>query len=142
KVISGDDGKNLVESIHSMFKNPINIIVYNFVDMLSHARTEMELIRELAPDEAAYRSLTYSWLEHSALLEDLKKIAQRPAKLVITTDHGTIRIKNPSKVIGDRSVNSNLRYKQGRNLNYQPRDVLAIKNPPDAFLPRVILSQA
>lgn len=142
KITNNEDGKNLVDAMHQKFQNSLNVIVYNFVDMLSHARSEMELIRELAPDEAAYRSITQSWFEHSPLFEALKKIAQKPAKLIITTDHGTIRVKNPSKVIGDRSVNSNLRYKQGKNLNYNKKEVLEIKNPGEAFLPRVNVSQA
>jgi hypothetical protein len=141
KVVNNDQGKDLVDSIHQKFNNQLNVIVYNFVDMLSHARSEMEIIKELAPDEAAYRSITKSWFEHSPLIEALKKISQKPARLIITTDHGTIRVKNPSKVIGDRSVNSNLRYKQGKNLNYQAKDVFEVKNPIDALLPRVNVSQ-
>lgn len=123
-------------------QNKLNVIVYNFVDMLSHARTEMEMIRELADDEAAYRSLTKSWFEHSPLLEALRRLAEKKVRLIITTDHGTIRVKEPVKIVGDRSVNSNLRYKQGRNLNYDKKDVFEVKNPADAFLPRVNLSQA
>ncbi len=116
--------------------NKFNVIVYNFVDMLSHARTEMEMIRELADDEAAYRSLTLSWFEHSPLLEALRKIAQKNVKMVITTDHGTIRVKEASKIIGDRNTNTNLRYKTGKNLNYEKKDVLEVRNPADAFLPK------
>ncbi len=141
KVVNNEEGKNLVDSIHQKFQNNLNVIVYNFVDMLSHARTEMEIIRELAPDERAYRSLTQSWFEHSPLLEAIIKIAQKPSRLIITTDHGTVRVKTPSKVIGDRTVNSNLRYKQGKNLNYNNKEVLEIKNPTDGFLPRVNVSQ-
>lgn len=141
KVVNNEEGRNLVDSINQKFQNPLNVIVYNFVDMLSHARTEMEIIRELAPDEAAYRSITLSWFEHSPLLEAIIKISQKPARLIITTDHGTIRVKNASKVIGDRSVNTNLRYKQGKNLNYNKKEVLEIKNPQEAFLPRVNVSQ-
>jgi len=141
KITTNEQGKDLAENVHHLFKNNLNVIVYNFVDMLSHARTEMDMIKELAPDESAYRSLTYSWFEHSPLLEIIKKIAQKNARLVITTDHGTIRVKTPSKVIGDRSVNSNLRYKQGKNLNYVAKDVFEIKNPADAFLPKVNMSQ-
>ena len=141
KITTNEQGKDLAENLHRLFKHDLNVIVYNFVDMLSHARTEMDMIKELAPDESAYRSLTYSWFEHSPLLEIIKKIAQKNARLVITTDHGTIRVKTPSKVIGDRSVNSNLRYKQGKNLNYISKDVLEIKNPSDAFLPKVNMSQ-
>jgi hypothetical protein len=109
--------------------------------MLSHARTEMEIIRELAPDESAYRSLTLSWFEHSPLLEAIVKISQKPSRLIITTDHGTIRVKTPSKVVGDRTVNSNLRYKQGKNLNYNHKEVLEIKNPAEGFLPKINVSQ-
>jgi hypothetical protein len=108
--------------------------------MLSHARTDMQVIKELAEDERAYRSITRSWFEHSPLYEALKRIAERPARVIITTDHGTIRVKEASKVIGDRNTNTNLRYKQGRNLTYEKRDVLEIRNPSDAGLPRVNVS--
>ena len=142
KITNHNEGKELVESLSNKMQNKLNVIVYNFVDMLSHARTEMEMIRELADDEAAYRSLTKSWFEHSPLLEALRRLAEKKVRLIITTDHGTIRVKEPVKIVGDRSVNSNLRYKQGRNLNYDKKDVFEVKNPADAFLPRVNLSQA
>jgi hypothetical protein len=122
--------------------NPFNAIVYNFVDMLSHARTEMEVIRELAQDEAAYRSITLSWFKHSPLLDILKTIAEKGGRAVITTDHGTVRVTQPSKVIGDRNTNTNLRYKHGRNLTYEPKDVLAIKDPSQAFLPKANVSSS
>jgi DNA-binding response OmpR family regulator len=141
KITNHNDGKSLVESIPHLMQNKLNVIVYNFVDMLSHARTEMEMIRELADDEAAYRSLTLSWFVHSPLFEALKRMAEKKVKLIITTDHGTIRVKEPTKIIGDRSVNTNLRYKQGRNLNYDKKEVFEIKNPADAMLPRQHLSQ-
>lgn len=141
KITNYAGGKELVENVHSMMQNKLNVIVYNFVDMLSHARTEMEMIRELADDEAAYRSLTLSWFEHSPLLEFLKKISDQKVKLIITTDHGTIRVKEPSKIVGDKTVNTNLRYKQGRNLNYEKKEVFEVKNPADAMLPRQHLSQ-
>ena len=140
KITNFEAGKNLVEAIPNLFQNKLNVIVYNFVDMLSHARTDMQVIRELADDEKAYRSITLSWFEHSPLLEALKRIAQKPCKLIITTDHGTIRVKEPSKIIGDRNTNTNLRYKQGKNLNYEKKDVLEIKNPADAFLPKLNVS--
>ena len=103
--------------------------------MLSHARTDMPMIRELANDEAAYRSLTLSWFEHSPLLDTLKWLSQKNVKVIITTDHGTIRVKKPSKIVGYRNTNTNLRYKQGKNLNYNSKDVFAIKNPHEAQLP-------
>jgi hypothetical protein len=116
--------------------NKLNVIVYNFVDMLSHARTEMEVIRELASDDAAYRSLTLSWFSHSPLQQIIKEIAKIKGRLFITTDHGTIKVNAPSKVIGDKNTNTNLRYKQGKSLTYEARDVFTIRNPSDAFLPR------
>lgn len=141
KITNNHEGKNLIDNIPNMMQNKFNVIVYNFVDMLSHARTEMEMIRELADDEAAYRSLTLSWFTHSPLFEALKRMAEKKVKLIITTDHGTIRVKEPVKIVGDRSVNTNLRYKQGRNLNYDKKEVFEIKNPADAMLPRQHLSQ-
>ena len=140
KILTFDQGKDLLEHANNLMHNEFNAIVFNFVDMLSHARTDMQMIRELANDDAAYRSLTLSWFEHSPLLELIKKLSQKRVKLVITTDHGTIRVKNPSKVIGDRSTNTNLRYKQGKNLNFNAKDVFLIKNPHEAKLPKVNIS--
>ncbi len=142
KILTYEQGKELVENFNNLMGNELNVIVYNFVDMLSHARTDMAMIRELANDEAAYRSLTLSWFIHSPLLDLLKKLAQKNVKLVITTDHGTIRVKHPSKVIGDRNTNTNLRYKQGKNLNFSPKEVFHIKNPHDAFLPKLHVSSS
>ena len=135
KVVNHHDGQVLVNNIHNMLGNDLNIIVYNFVDMLSHARTEMEVLKELAGDESSYRSVTKSWFEHSALHQALKKIADKKIKLVLATDHGTVRVKKPSKVIGDKQTTTNLRYKHGRNLNYEPKDVLAFRDPREAGLP-------
>ena len=104
--------------------------------MLSHARTDMAMVRELAPDEAAYRSITKSWFIHSPLLEILKKISERKARVIITTDHGTIRVKKPFKIIGDKSVNSNLRYKQGKNLGYEGDKIMSVAKPERFFLPK------
>jgi hypothetical protein len=142
KITNFQSGKKLAENLPNLMGNKFNTIVYNFVDMLSHARTEMEVIRELADDEKAYRSITVSWLEHSPLLDILKQIADRKARLIITTDHGTIRVTEPSKVIGDRNTNTNLRYKQGKNLNYEKRDVYEVRNPSDIYLPKQHVSSA
>ena len=135
KVVNHEQGKNLEDNIHNLLNNDLNVIVYNFVDMLSHARTEMEVLKELAGDESAYRSITRSWFEHSALLNALKKIADKKINLIITTDHGTIRVKRPSKVIGDRNTTTNLRYKSGKNLQYERKDVLEVRKPHEAKLP-------
>ncbi|MFZ6050834.1 T9SS response regulator signal transducer PorX [Halocola ammonii] len=140
KITNLNAGKKLSENFKNLLTNKLNVIVYNFVDMLSHKRTEMEVIKELADDESAYRSLTESWFEHSPLLEVIRKAAEENARLIITTDHGTIRVQNPSKVIGDRNTNTNLRYKAGKNLDYDKRDVFEITNPADAFLPKVNVS--
>jgi CheY-like chemotaxis protein len=142
KILNQDQGKDLNESLNNLMGNDINAIVYNFVDMLSHARTDMQMIKELANDDAAYRSITLSWFEHSPLLELIKKLSQKKVRLIITTDHGTIRVKKPSKVIGDRNTNSNLRYKQGKNLNYNAKDVFLVKNPQDAMLPKLHVSSS
>jgi CheY-like chemotaxis protein len=136
KITNFAAGKKLSENMSNLMNNKLNVIVYNFVDMLSHSRTESEMIRELADDEPAYRSLTLSWFEHSPLLEMVKFIASKKCKLVITTDHGTVHVKEPTKVVGDKSVNTNLRYKQGRALDYNAKEVFEIKNPADAFLPK------
>lgn len=142
KVLNYSAGRDLNDTIHNMLNNQLNAIVYNFVDTLSHARTEIELIKELASDESAYRSLTVSWFEHSSLLEALKRIADKKIRLIFTTDHGTIRVKTPSKIIGDRNTNTNLRYKTGKNLAFESKDVFHIRNPHDAFLPRQHVSSS
>ena len=115
--------------------NDLNVIVYNFVDMLSHARTEMEVLKELAGDETSYRSITASWFEHSPLNQALKKIADKNIKIILATDHGSVRVKTPAKVIGDKQTTTNLRYKHGRNLNYNPKEVLAFRDPKEVGLP-------
>lgn len=135
KVVNHNDGQQLVNNIHNLLNNDLNIIIYNFVDMLSHARTEMEVLKELAGDEISYRSITRSWFEHSALNQALKKIADKKINLVLATDHGSVRVKTPYKVIGDKQTTTNLRYKHGRNLNYDSKDVLAFKDPRQAGLP-------
>ena len=146
KVANLANGKKMVENLPNLMNNQLNVIVYNFVDMLSHARTEMEVIKELAGDEAAYRSLTSSWFDHSPLLAGLKRITElgktsgKKIKLIITTDHGTIRVKDPSKLIGDRNTTTNLRYKQGKSMTYERRDVYDIGNPDDIYLPKSNLS--
>jgi len=142
KVLNLSFGKRLSESISNYVQNPLNVVIYNFVDMLSHARTDIELIRELADNEAAYRSLTLSWFEHSSLLEIIKELSSKKVKIMLTTDHGSIQVTNPVKITGDRNINSNLRYKVSKVLNYDKRDVFEVKNPSDAFLPKVHLSSS
>jgi len=136
KVTNAHHAKQLNDNIHNYLHNDLTVIVYNFIDMLSHARTEMEVLKELAGDEKAYRSLTRSWFENSQLWTALQTAAERGARLFVTTDHGTIRVNTPSKVIGDRDTTTNLRYKVGKNLQYERRDVLDVRDPKEAKLPR------
>lgn len=140
KITHLDAGKRFTDDALNLLNNKLSIVVYNFVDMLSHARTEMNVMKELAEDEAAYRSITQSWFEHSPLFEALKKLAQHKIKLIITTDHGSIRVKNPVKIVGDRATSTNLRYKQGRNLNYNEQELFTIKDPAEAYLPKQNIS--
>jgi len=140
KITNIDAGRRLVDNMRNLMNNQLNVIVYNFVDMLSHARTDMKVIKELADDDSAYRSLTASWFSHSPLKDIMREIAKQKANLIITTDHGTINVNKPSRIIGDRSVNSNLRYKQGKNLNFNKNDVFVINNPNEYFLPSQNLS--
>jgi len=141
KITNLTKGKKLVDNFANLKDNDLNVVVYNFVDMLSHARTDMEVIRELADDEEAYRSLTLSWFNNSPLFEIIKKMAAQKARVIITTDHGTVRVSEPTKVIGDRNTNTNLRYKQGKNLQFDPKDSLVIDKPEEALLPRTNVSQ-
>ncbi len=140
KVYDSQYGEKLLGMIPSLCQNQLNVIVLNFVDMLSHARTESKMIRELAQSEAAYRSLTKSWFRHSSTLDLFKRIAERGGKVVLTTDHGTIRVNNPIRVIGDRNTNTNLRYKVGKNLNYNPKEIFEVRDPEKVGLPAPNLS--
>lgn len=140
KISNQRAGKKLVENYKDLLNFDLNVLVYNFVDMLSHARTEMEMIRELAYNESSYRSLVQSWFQNSYLFELLKLLSQHEIRLVITTDHGSVRVNNPLKVIGDRRTSVNLRYKQGKNLNYNPKEVFEISRPESIGLPRANVS--
>lgn len=142
KITNLNKGKKLVDNFSNLLQNDLNVVVYNFVDMLSHARTDMEVIRELADDEAAYRSLTLSWFEHSPLYDLFKLAAENKMKVLLTTDHGTIKVDDPIKVVGDRNTNSNLRYKQGKNLNYDASEVFEVRSPRDCFLPQQNMSSS
>ncbi|HRZ42573.1 MAG TPA: PglZ domain-containing protein [Bacteroidales bacterium] len=140
KILNLQAGRKLADTINNLNDNPLNIIVYNFVDMLSHARTEMEVIRELADDEAAYRSLTQSWFNHSPLLDIVKHIGEKGGRILLTTDHGSVKCQNPLKLLGDRNTNTNLRYKFGKNLNFNSSDVFEVRHPEEIFLPRANVS--
>ena len=136
KVLNAQYGKKLVDRLPELMRSPLNVIIYNFIDMLSHARTDSDIVRELAENERAYRSLTLSWLEHSPLMEMLQALSEQEVNVVITTDHGSVRIDRPVRVKGDRDISVNLRYKQGRLLDYNPKEVFEVKDPARLFLPR------
>ncbi|AKD01962.1 PglZ domain-containing protein [Pontibacter korlensis] len=140
KITNVQAGRDLLSKFSNLDNNKLNVIVYNFVDMLSHARTDSNMVRELAPDESAYRSITRSWFLHSPLFDTLKAIAEKKGRLIITTDHGTIRVKRPFKIIGDRNTNTNLRYKHGKNLGYTDKDVFTVRKPERFFLPKANVS--
>ena len=142
KISSLKSGKRIAENFNSKKDNDLTVIVYNFVDMLSHSKTEMEVVKELASNDKAYRSLTVSWFKNSPLLEIIQKAKDLGFKLIITTDHGTINVKNPSKVIGDRDTSLNLRYKTGRSLTFEDKDVLAAKDPKTIYLPSISMNSA
>ena len=142
KVYESAYGEKILQNFSSLETNDLNVIVFNFIDMLSHARTESKMIRELASNNAAYRSLTESWFRHSSASDLLRKIAESGYKVILTTDHGTIRVDNPIKVIGDKNTNTNLRYKVGKNLSYNNRQVYEIRRPDRFGLPSPNLSSA
>jgi CheY-like chemotaxis protein len=143
KVITAQQGKDLLDKFNNMKGNSLNVIVYNFVDTLSHARTDSQMVRELAPDESAYRSITKAWFAHSPLLDLLRKISESGFQVVLTTDHGTVKVKKPFKIVGDKNVNSNLRYKAGKNLGFDDgKEVMVCRKPERLFLPKANISTA
>lgn len=142
KITNFSGGKKLAENFKALKEHDLVTVVYNFVDMLSHAKTEMDVVKELASDDKAYRSLTLSWFKNSPLLEIIQQAQRLGFKLIITTDHGTINVKNPSKVIGDKNTSLNLRYKTGRSLTYEDKDVYAVKDPKKIGLPTINMSSS
>lgn len=142
KISSLKQGRHLSQNFRSQKDNDLTVIVYNFVDMLSHAKTEMEVIKELASNDKAYRSLTKSWFKNSPLIEIIQQAQQMGMQLILTTDHGTINVKQPSKVIGDKETSLNLRYKTGRSLTYEQKDVLEARDPGKIHLPTINMSSS
>lgn len=140
KIITLDQAKKLSDNLSQYFQNDLNAIVYNFVDALSHARTDTRIIRELAEDEKAYRSLTKSWFEHSPLLEILKKVAEKDATVIITTDHGSVKVNVPSPMTAEKTINNNLRYKVGRSIEFKTSDVMEVNQPEKIFLPKTAIN--
>ena len=142
KITNFRDGKKLVENFKGTKSNDLTTVVYNFVDMISHAKTEMDVVKELASNDKAYRSLTLSWFKNSPLLEIIQQAQTMGYKLILTTDHGTINVKNPSKVIGDKNTSSNLRYKTGRSLTFENKEVYFVKDPKKIGLPSINMTSS
>ena len=140
KVNTSLEAEKLVQQLSTLERYDLNVVVFNFIDMLSHARTESKMVRELANNESAYRSITLSWFRHSAMADLFRLLAQTDYRIIITTDHGSIRATNPVKIIGDRNTNTNLRYKLGKNLAYDSKNLFVIKEPQKAHLPAPNLS--
>jgi len=140
KINNSLDAEKFLSRFRQLDRNDLNVVVFNFIDMLSHARTESRMVRELANDESAYRSITLSWFRHSVIADFFKLLAQSGYKVVVTTDHGSIRANKPVKIIGDRNTNTNLRYKLGKNLNCDNKEVFSLREPAKAFLPAPNLS--
>ena len=140
KVNNSQDADRLMQQLNQLKKNDLNVVVFNFIDMLSHARTESRMVRELANNESAYRSITLSWFRHSVIADFFRQLAQTDYKVIVTTDHGSIRCTRPVKIVGDRNTNTNLRYKLGKNLSYNDKDVYVIREPQKAQLPSPNLS--
>jgi CheY-like chemotaxis protein len=140
KIFNNKMGEKVVENLSNILQNDLIILVYNFVDMLSHANTEMNMVRELASNDAAYRSLTLSWFQHSQMIELVRELAKKNIQVMLTTDHGTIRVNHPVKVVGDKTTSKNLRYKLGKNLSYNAKEVFEITNPEKAQLPKSTVS--
>ena len=142
KITNLQAGKRLADKFHELKGQSVITVVYNFVDMLSHARSEMEVIKELAVDEAAYRSLTHSWFQHSPLKDMMDAMAAMGGRMILTTDHGTMRVDHPVEVRGDRETNNNLRYKVGKNLGYDASEVMELKHPERVGLPKPNVSSS
>ena len=140
KVNNSTDADRLMSQFGSLAHNDLNVVVFNFIDMLSHARTESKMVRELANNESAYRSITLSWFRHSVISDFFKQMAQTDTTVIVTTDHGSIRCTQPVKIVGDRNTNTNLRYKLGKNLSYDDKSLFVIKEPQKAQLPAPNLS--
>ena len=140
KVNNSSDAEKLIQQFKNLERNDLNVVVFNFIDMLSHARTESRMVRELANNESAYRSITLSWFRHSVIADFFRMLAQTDYQVIVTTDHGSIRCTKPVKIVGDRNTNTNLRYKLGKNLGYDAKDLFVIKDPKAAQLPSPNLS--
>ncbi|MCK5146778.1 response regulator [bacterium] len=135
KILDSYDNKQLLSQAESYLRHPFSAMVFNFVDIMSHRRSESKILQEIVPDESAYRRLTRSWFEHSALFEIMKKGSQNNVRIIVTSDHGSIRVKHEILVHADRATSTNLRYKYGRSIKADSKQVFTINNPLECGLP-------
>ena len=140
KVFNLEHGKKMIDKLNEFSQKKLNVIIYNFVDILSHAKTEMRMIKELASNEKSYRDLTATWFKNSPLFELLKCLSSSNANIIITSDHGTTNVNEPSKLVGEKTISSNLRYKTGRKIKFDNKDVFHVDNPSEIYLPKSNLS--
>jgi len=142
KINRPSEANKFLEHLKADDTTALKAVVYNFVDMISHSKTEMEVIKELASTDKAYRSLTKSWFQNTALLEIIKTAQQKGYQLIITTDHGTINVEQPSKIFGDRESSTNIRYKTGRRLKAEGKNVFEVTDPKSIGLPSINMSSS
>ncbi len=142
KILNIEAGKKIVERVNDLLNNDLNIIIYNFVDHLSHAKTDLKMIKELAGNEKSYRDLTLTWFKNSPLFDLFKVLSIKNIDLIITTDHGTINVETPSKIIGERDMSNNLRYKTGRRMSFESKNIFHVDNPQSVYLPSTNVSSS
>lgn len=136
KLIGSQDGRDFADNTRSLLDHDLSAVVVNFVDILAHSRSDSAVLKEIAPDERAYRALTRTWFEHSWLYQAFQDLAREDCTIVITTDHGAIRSLHATKVLGDRETSTALRYKYGRNIKCDKRHAIFVRDPEAYGLPR------
>jgi len=135
KIYTAEESQNVRRQVHSFEALGLVALVFNFIDILSHGRSESEILKELAPDEKAFRAVTRAWFQHSPMFETFQELAKQDATVILTSDHGSILGRRAAKVQGSRETSTNLRYKFGTNLNVDSRQGIPIKNPETYRLP-------
>lgn len=140
KILNADFERKILEDFSRYQNSDLLTIVYNFIDILSHAKTDNSIVDQLIRDDQTFRSLSYNWFENSSVIKLLKKAAEAGYKLIVTTDHGMVQVKKPHKIIGDRESSTNIRYKTGKSLSYGSGPVWSVNDPESIFLPKGHLS--
>ena len=136
KVLEQEEAAEFERRVRDYLHTPLTAMVYNFVDILLHTRQSVEVLKEMLPDEAAFRSVTAAWFKHSSLFRIIQAYGEIGGTVLITSDHGSIIGRRGTKVIGDRQTSTSLRYKHGRNLKCDNRHAIRIKEPVKWGLPQ------